>query len=65
VVVVLHPPVRGNGDGGIYTTAADMIMFWRALFAGKIVGKDWLAEMTPPHSLVQPRRRATGWVLAA
>lgn len=49
---VLHLPVRGNGDGGIYTTAADMSRFWRALFGGRIVGKDWVAEMTRPHSLV-------------
>ncbi|GIH02617.1 serine hydrolase [Rhizocola hellebori] len=49
---VLHLPVRGNGDGGIYTTAADMSTFWRAFFDGRIVGKDWVAEMTRPHSLV-------------
>jgi len=26
---VFHLPVRGSGDGGIYTTAADMEKFWR------------------------------------
>ena len=31
---VLHLPVRGNGDGGIYTTAADVHALWAALFAG-------------------------------
>ena len=49
---VLHLPVRGNGDGGIYTTAADMSLFWRAFFGGRIVGKQWVAEMIRPHSLV-------------
>ena len=34
---VFHLPVRGNGDGGIYTTAADMVSFWWALSAGRIV----------------------------
>ncbi|MFD8493970.1 serine hydrolase domain-containing protein [Amycolatopsis sp. NPDC059657] len=30
-------PVRGNGDGGIYTTVADFHAFWQALFAGKLI----------------------------
>ncbi len=34
---VFHLPVRGNGDGGIYTTAADVHALWDALFAGRIV----------------------------
>jgi hypothetical protein len=29
--------VRGNGDGGIYSTAADISALWRSLFAGWIV----------------------------
>ena len=28
---VFHLPVRGSGDGGIYSTAADLSAFWRAL----------------------------------
>src|SRR5688500_15109978 len=31
---VFHLPVLGNGDGGIYSTAADFNVFWDALFAG-------------------------------
>ena len=42
---VLHLPVRGNGDGGIYTTAADVHALWAALFAGQIVSPDTVAEM--------------------
>lgn len=49
---VFHLPVRGNGDGGIYTTAADMSSFWRALFAGRIVSVEWVAAMVRPHSEV-------------
>ena len=47
---VLHLPVLGNGDGGIYTTAADMYTFWNALADGVIVPEEWVAEMTQPHS---------------
>jgi CubicO group peptidase (beta-lactamase class C family) len=47
---VLHLPVRGSGDGGIYSTAADISSFWRAFFGGRVVPERWVAEMTRPHS---------------
>jgi CubicO group peptidase (beta-lactamase class C family) len=47
---VLHLPVRGNGDGGIYSTAADIHALWSALFAGRIVSPVWVAEMHRPRS---------------
>ena len=47
---VFHLPVRGNGDGGIYSTAADLGAFWDALFAGRIVSSRSLAEMVRPRS---------------
>jgi CubicO group peptidase (beta-lactamase class C family) len=47
---VLHLPVRGNGDGGIYTTAADVHALWDALFAGRIVSVGTVAEMVRPRS---------------
>jgi len=47
---VLHLPVRGNGDGGIYSTAADIHALWSALFAGRIVSPAWVAEMHRPRS---------------
>ena len=47
---VLHLPVRGNGDGGICTTAADVHVLWDALFAGRIVSLGTVAEMTRPRS---------------
>src|SRR5436309_2310303 len=42
---VFHLPVRGSGDGGIYSTAADISSLWSAFFAGRIVSRDWGAEM--------------------
>ncbi|HEY2879796.1 serine hydrolase domain-containing protein [Nocardioides sp.] len=47
---VLHLPVLGVGDGGIYTTASDLHAFWEALFAGRIVGADTVREMVRPRS---------------
>ena len=47
---VLHLPVRGSGDGGMYSTAADVRSFWAALFAGRIVEPSRVAEMTRPHA---------------
>lgn len=47
---VLHLPVRGNGDGGSYTTLADMHRFWDALCAGAIIPDEWVATMTRPRS---------------
>jgi len=43
---VLHMPVIGGGDGGAYSTVADIASFWRALFEGRIVPKETVAEMT-------------------
>jgi CubicO group peptidase (beta-lactamase class C family) len=53
---VFHLPVRGSGDGGIYTTAADVASFWRALFAGSIVREETLAEMLRERSTPEPER---------
>ena len=47
---VFHLPVRGNGDGGIYTTVADIHALWAALFGGRIVSMEWVGEMTRPRS---------------
>jgi len=46
---VFHLPVLGTGDGGAYSTAADLSAFWNALFAGRIVGSDTVAEMVRPR----------------
>jgi CubicO group peptidase (beta-lactamase class C family) len=57
---VLHLPVLGSGDGGIYSTLADFASFWRALFAGQIVSPDWVSEMVRPRSDVPSERMRYG-----
>jgi CubicO group peptidase (beta-lactamase class C family) len=57
---VLHLPVLGSGDGGIYSTLADFASFWRALFAGQIVSPAWVSEMVRPHSDVPSERMRYG-----
>jgi CubicO group peptidase (beta-lactamase class C family) len=47
---VLHMPVRGSGDGGIYTTLADFHALWRAFLEGRIVSPELVAEMPHPRS---------------
>ena len=47
---VFHLPVAGGGDGGIYSTVADLSAFWDALFAGRIVPLERVAEMVRPRS---------------
>ena len=47
---VLHLPVLGSGDGGLYATAADFSAFWQSLFAGRIVSRELVADMVRPHS---------------
>jgi CubicO group peptidase (beta-lactamase class C family) len=47
---VFHLPVRGSGDGGVYTTVADVRSLWSAFFAGSIVSLDWVKEMVRPRS---------------
>jgi CubicO group peptidase (beta-lactamase class C family) len=57
---VFHLPVRGNGDGGIYSTVTDISIFWRSLFAGKIVSAGWVAEMVRPRSDATPQSMRYG-----
>ena len=57
---VFHLPVLGSGDGGVYTTAADLSAFWQALFAGRIVSTERVAEMVRPRSDWPEERRRYG-----
>jgi CubicO group peptidase (beta-lactamase class C family) len=50
-------PVRGNGDGGAYTTLADVRRFWDALFGGRLVDPKWVDRMTAPQSAGPPEHR--------
>lgn len=47
---VLILPVVATGDGGVYTSASDMLTFWRALYGGRIVPAEWVARMTEPRN---------------
>jgi CubicO group peptidase (beta-lactamase class C family) len=57
---IFHLPIRGNGDGGVYSTAADISALWAALFDGRIVPRDWVAEMVRPRSEVPSESRRYG-----
>jgi CubicO group peptidase (beta-lactamase class C family) len=47
---VFHLPVRATGDGGAYTTAADVSRLWAAFFAGRIVSSEWVRQMVEARS---------------
>ena len=57
---VLHLPVLGSGDGGIYSTVQDLHGFWSALFEGRIVPLRWVQEMVRPRSDVPAESRRYG-----
>jgi len=57
---VFHLPVLGSGDGGIYSTAADIERFWSALYTGLIVSTRWVSEMVAPSGDFPPGSRRYG-----
>ncbi len=57
---VLHLPVRGSGDGGIYTTAEEVHRFWTALYAGRIVPPHRATELTRSRNDVPEDTRRYG-----
>ncbi|MCL1786650.1 MAG: beta-lactamase family protein [Defluviitaleaceae bacterium] len=42
-------PIIGAGDGGLYTTAGDMVKFWTGLFAGKLFSQEMLTQFLTPR----------------
>jgi CubicO group peptidase (beta-lactamase class C family) len=42
-------PLRGGGDGGMYTTSGDLRAFWEALFANRILSEDLTAKYLKTH----------------
>jgi CubicO group peptidase (beta-lactamase class C family) len=65
---VLHLPVRGSGDGGLYSTATDVRALWVAMFSGRLVSEEWLLRMVVPRSDVPEERKRYGlgfWVHAS
>lgn len=57
---VLHLPVRGSGDGGLYTTVADIHRFWSALAGGRILPPELVARMTGRASVTGARAYGLG-----
>jgi CubicO group peptidase (beta-lactamase class C family) len=57
---VFHLPVRGSGDGGIYSTLADVHALWTAFFDGRIVSADHVAAMVWPRSDVPAESQRYG-----
>ena len=51
---VFNLPVIATGDGGAYTTTADMGRFWTALTSGRIVRGESLADMRRARSEPEP-----------
>lgn len=47
---VLHLPVVAGGDGGAYTTVADMERYWDAVLGGRILPAALVADATTPHA---------------
>ena len=57
---VFHLPVRGSGDGGVYSTAADISALWSAFLAGRIVSADWVGKMVRPRNDVPSESKRYG-----
>jgi CubicO group peptidase (beta-lactamase class C family) len=47
---VFHLPVRGSGDGGLYSTVGDFGRFWPALFGGRILPGEVVDELVRKRS---------------
>jgi CubicO group peptidase (beta-lactamase class C family) len=62
---VLHLPVRGTGDGGVFSTAADIRALWSAFLGGRIVSPRRVEDMTRPRSEGDGRRYGLGFWLHA
>ena len=60
----LHLPVLGSGDGGLFSTAADIRQFWLALFDGRIVPRGWVELLVRPRSEAGDLRYGLGFWLA-
>jgi len=51
---IFHLPIQGSADGGAYTTVADLVQFWTALAAGRIVPSELVEMMTTPAANHDP-----------
>ena len=42
-------PIRGGGDGGMYTTSDDLRVFWDSMFASRIISEELTAKYLETH----------------
>jgi CubicO group peptidase (beta-lactamase class C family) len=56
----LHLPVMGSGDGGLFSTAADMHTFWLSVTNESIVSAKSWREMTRAHSVAAQQKMRYG-----
>ena len=47
---IYNLPVRGGGDGGLFTTAADLRSFWHSLFAHRILSPELTTVFLQTHA---------------
>jgi CubicO group peptidase (beta-lactamase class C family) len=57
---VLHLPVRGSGDGGAYTTLADVHRLWDVVTSGRVIAPELVDEMTRARSSSGPGKDRYG-----
>jgi CubicO group peptidase (beta-lactamase class C family) len=57
---VLHLPVLGSGDGGVYATVDDLHRFWVALLDGRLIPPPLVAEMFRVRSTYEKESRRHG-----
>ena len=50
---IFNLPIIGNGDGGAYSTAKDMKLFWHAFNADKFVSKEIRSKLTHAKSYIK------------
>lgn len=51
---IFSVPIKGGGDGGAFTTTADLELFWKALLDGRIISKGLSEKFTEARIQVSP-----------
>jgi CubicO group peptidase (beta-lactamase class C family) len=51
---IYHLPLRGGGDGGMYTTTEDLRAFWESLFSHRILSTELTATFLQTHYTFDP-----------
>ncbi len=49
---IYHLPIRGGGDGGMYTTTADLRRFWQHFIADQIISLELKAQFLATHHIL-------------